>query len=222
MNQLQVRQQLSEKGSSPLTRDAASNFPQSRSPEPGIITQLSVSSIVPYARYGAQKIGPAGIVGLSLCIFSIVAFLSANGPLRESIATQESALEGARVAAGNQRVSRDRNDPAADVRQLVSQLPSRNDLPQILGQIVTVAAAAGLSLERGSYEFTTTESGSISRYQLDLPVRGSYPQVRQFVENTLATVPVVALESMRVERNDVSNQSISAELQFAVLVGSGR
>jgi hypothetical protein len=91
-----------------------------------------------------------------------------------------------------------------------------------MGQIVTVAAAAGLTLDRGNYEFMATESGEVSRYRLDLPVRGSYPQVREFIENTLAAVPVAALENMRVERNAVADRTIAADLQFAVLVRSDK
>jgi hypothetical protein len=218
MNELQVKHE-SQDASTPImaavSPETASKLPQSRS-----ATGLARSSLIPYARYGAQKLGHAGIIGLSLLIFSIVSFFSTNAPMRDEVSSRAADLENARALAGQQQHSGTRAAGSGPAAQIVSHLPSRNDLPQIMGQIVTVATASGLALDRGSYEFTPTESGEVSRYRLTLPVRGNYPQVRQFIENTLAAVPAAALEGMRIERSEVSNQVIAADLQFAVLVGS--
>ena len=182
--------------------------------------RVTASNLVPYARFAAQKIGHVGIVGLSLCIFSIATFLTANGPLHQRVATQSVDLDAARAAAGSESRADQPDLQSASAKRLVGELPNRNDLPQVMGQIVAIAAASGLALDRGNYDFSTTDSSSIARYSLSLPVRGSYPQVRQFVENTLAAIPVLALDKMRFERNEVADQTIEADLEFAVLVGS--
>lgn len=219
MNELQTKLEV-RRSSADLVASQA-QLPEA-APKVSVLTRLSGSSLIPYARYGAQKIGHAGIIGLSFLIFSIATFFSANSPLREQILSQTAALEDARDLAGSQQNTGGSGDPAGTAQELIKELPSRDDLPEIMGQIVTVATAAGLTLDRGNYEFTATESGDVSRYRLNLPVRGSYPQVRAFIENTLAAVPVAALESMRVERNQVSDQTIAADLKFAVLVGSNK
>jgi hypothetical protein len=177
-----------------------------------------VASLVPFANYGAQKLGHLGVIGISVFLFSLVAMISANLPLHQQISSQSVELEGARAAAGGRNRSGQRETEAGTAQRLVDELPTQNDLPQILGKISSIATEAGMALERGSYEFSATESSSISSYRLSLPVRGSYPQVRKFIEETLAAIPVVALESMRVDRNDVSDQFVIADLEFAVLV----
>ena len=64
------------------------------------------------------------------------------------------------------------------------------------------------------------KSGQIARYRVTLPVSGTYRQVRRFVEGTLATLPVVALEGLRLEREGIASERLSANLQFAVMVRS--
>ncbi len=219
MKDLRVKQDIPSRPASDLLMTAAQLQPQS-APVPSALLRVRATSLIPYARYGAQKLGHAGIIGLSILIFCTAAFVSANGPLHDQIASQTLELDNLRAISSSEQGSVGASNPPDSAREIIAQLPSRNDLPQIMGQIVAVATAAGLSLDRGSYAFTSTESGDISSYHLNLPVRGSYPQVREFIENTLAAVPAAALDSMRVERNEVSSQVIAADLEFAVLVGS--
>ena len=183
------------------------------------LARVSLANIVPYISYGAYRLGKLGIVGLSLIVFSAIAFVSSNIPMRHDLASQASNLELARLAAADQRAGRVTVSPQQHAANIVGSLPTPNDVPARLGSIVTVAAATGIELERGSYEFATASGDSIAQYQLTLPVTGSYPQVRQFIENVLATIPAIALDSMRLERDKVANQVIAADLKFSILLG---
>lgn len=183
-----------------------------------VIGKRGPSPLLPYANYGAQKIGRLGIIGIALCLFSIAATISANRPLHDQVAAQAVELENMRASAADGESPGRETNQQIDKREVVDELPARDELPRYLGEIVSIAATTGLSLDRGDYEFSDTQSSAISSYRLTLPVRGSYPQVRQFIEETLAAIPVVALESLRVERNTVSDQIIAADLEFAILV----
>jgi len=180
----------------------------------------TTSSLIAFAQYGAQRLGHVGVVGISLIFFSIVASYSANGPLHEKTSSQAAELESLRLTSGNTNRAERKDDGTLSAQQLIDELPAHNDLPEILGQILTIATASKLSLDQGDYEFADTQSSAISSYRLTLPVRGSYPQVRQFIEQTLAAMPYVALEGLRVERNEISDQIIAADLEFAVLIRS--
>jgi hypothetical protein len=180
----------------------------------------SAASVIPYVEYGAQRLGKLGIIGLSLCIFSVIAFLSGNTQLRNELGEQMAALNAAREAAASGEPTSSERSPEQRATMFVGSLPTRNDIPGIMASVVAVAAASGLELESGSYEYVTGDD-AISRYRISIPVNGSYPQIRKFVENTLATVPVIALDSLRVERDSVSQQVIQADLRFSVLLGDG-
>jgi Tfp pilus assembly protein PilO len=185
-------------------------------------SHLQVSSLLPFLRYGADRIGPAGIIGVALCFFALVASISATGPLKAQAAAQRSELDALRSHTRQATASEQGNETQQNARRLVDELPARNDLPQILGRIFAIASEAGLSLEKGGYDFSDSRSNAISFYRLSLPVRGSYPQVRRFIENTLASMPVIALERLRFDRSEVSDEIIAADLEFAVLVRNER
>jgi len=182
----------------------------------------STSAIVPYLSYAAQRLGHLGVVGLSLCVFSLIAFTSGNLALHQQVSDQAANLVVAREAVANNAMRDSDPSPAAAAGRFVDSLPGRNEVPQIMGSVVAVAATAGIELERGSYEYVSSGDGAIARYRMSLPVNGSYPQVRQFIENLLATVPAIALDNMRIERDNISDQVIAADLRFTVLLEAGQ
>jgi hypothetical protein len=187
---------------------------------PGASTaRLFASAVVPYMSYGAQRLGKAGVAGLSLVAFSVIMFVTGNLQTHRTIAEQTASLEAARVQSELQRSGAVAATPDQQAAKFVEQLPTVNDVPAMMGRIVVVAGAAGIELERGNYEFVGGDRDSISRYEMSLPVVGTYPNVRKFVENVLASEPSLALEGMRIERDKVTDQIISADLRFAILLG---
>jgi hypothetical protein len=98
----------------------------------------------------------------------------------------------------------------------VSQLPTQQQLPMILGQIVGQATAAQLELEKGTYSLATSKSQRVVRYQLVYPVRGTYPAIRKFVDGSLAAVPSLALGGLRMERSTVGAAQLDAEIKFVI------
>jgi hypothetical protein len=184
------------------------------------LPQVVRDNTLPIIYLGARRMGKTGIIGLSLCIFSLVMFLANTLPLREQLATQSLDLEQARAEQA-QRIASGAGsgvprDPGSAFKH---SLPTRLDTPKILGTLVAVAASSGVVLERGNYTYVAPGKGEIGRYQISLPLMGSYAQIRKFIENSLAAVPAMALEKLRVERKNVSDTVISAELQFTVMLG---
>lgn len=181
--------------------------------------QQSRATVVPYLHYGAQRLGRFGIVGLTLCVFSLITIASTNIPMRQQLALQSAELDSARAEAAEARRPGTIQSPQQQATSFVSKLPTRNNVPEIMATIVSVATASGIKLERGSYEYIATDTDTIARYEMSLPVTGSYPQVKEFVENVLATVPSIALDSMRIERGDIADSVIAADLKFSILLG---
>jgi hypothetical protein len=110
------------------------------------------------------------------------------------------------------------SNPDISARKFVGSMPTRAQLPSLLVLIAGQAEQANLQLQQGTYQMTADKSGGLGRYQLAFPVKGSYPAVRQFINGTLAAVPAAALESIRMERKDVSSGELEAELKFVVFV----
>ena len=62
--------------------------------------------------------------------------------------------------------------------------------------------------------------GVAARYRMSFPVTASYPKLREFMDRTLLALPAVAVEGLRVERKNVGDDTVDAELKLAVYVRS--
>ncbi|MGB5719363.1 MAG: type 4a pilus biogenesis protein PilO [Woeseiaceae bacterium] len=183
------------------------------------VARQSASTIVPYLSYSAQRIGKTGIVGLTLVVFSAITFISGNLPLHQQYADQSTELAQVRTEADDLRAGTIAESPQIKAGRFVEGLPTIDDVPIVMGSIVTVAAASGIELEQGTYEYVAPDGATIARYQMTLPVVGTYPEIRKFIENVLATAPAVSLDSLRIERGRVADTTITADLKFSILLG---
>lgn len=179
----------------------------------------SVSLTKAYSAYWAQRLGTTGVVGVSMCVFSAFAFLTANLPLHEAVRDQATALNNVRSEGGKSRTGPTNHSAKERTGEFVRGLPMRSDIPGVIGSIVAVATTVGIELERGTYEYVKAENESLARYRMAMPVTGSYPQIRRFVEDTLATVPALTLDTLRIERGSVAEPVIEADLRFSILLG---
>ena len=93
-------------------------------------------------------------------------------------------------------------------------------LTEWLNKLYAAAAAQKLVLEQGEYRITPDKSGKLARYQITLPVKGSYLQIRQFVAQALADVPVAALEDINFKRETIGTTQLEARIKFTLFLGA--
>lgn len=89
-----------------------------------------------------------------------------------------------------------------------------------LEKIYAAAAKHGLALERGEYRSAPDKTGKLVRYQVTLPLKGSYVQVREFIDDVLTTVPVAALEEVGFKRESVGAANLEARVTFTLFLGA--
>ncbi len=163
-----------------------------------------------------QSVGKTGASGVALLVFALAFFAGANVAVRNNVDVLRASLDEAQHST-----TIDSSAPqmrVRAVRELVSALPERSALPDITGKIVAQAQAAGIELERGNYDLTVTHSGRLVRARMTFPVHGRYPDIRRFIDSTLATVPGAAVDGLRLERKDIGVAEIDAQIRFAVYV----
>jgi len=142
-------------------------------------------------------------------------FVGTNVPLRHQVVTLQQELEAAKQArlesAANARPA-----PDTDARLFLERLPARGQLPQMTETILAQASASGIALERGTYDFSVMPSRRVVRARMTFPVHGKYPDIRRFVDGTLAALPSAAVDGLRLERKDIGATEIDAQVRFAV------
>jgi hypothetical protein len=103
----------------------------------------------------------------------------------------------------------------------IGGLPAREDASDVLGRIYQEAQSAGVELPRGEYEYVAARDGVAAHYRMTFPVHAGYPQLRTFMDNTLLALPSVAVEGLRIERKNVTDETVDAELKLAAFVRDG-
>jgi len=170
-----------------------------------------------WCRRGLGAAGPLGWAGLGTLLLTFVTAWAVLPPQQESLSDLRDRLSAAQ--ARSRSGAEQAGSPARQSSEFLRRLPMRRDIPAILGIVVDQAQSADLELESGSYEWRPAKEGAVAQYRIALPVRGSYPSIRRFVEATLAAAPPVALESLHIARDDVQDSVIDAEISFVIYLG---
>jgi hypothetical protein len=186
--------------------------PQSSPPTRSLNDALARA--LPLAGYYLTRIGPAGVAGVmgivAAAVLGVTALISAH--------TATDALTAQIARAQQQHTEVQRTDQ--EIGKLVASLPTREQMPAVIGTIFQQAKDSGVALDNGRYAFTAARAGGTARYDLDFPVKADYPSVRQFINRTLTAVPAAGLEKLRIERKAVGDTQVSADVRFVVFVRS--
>ena len=163
--------------------------------------------------YRLRRLGMATVAGIAAVALAATLFIANNLPQGAAVAALKSQL--IRVAPLGKGAA-----VAVPGGMLLAALPPRGEAPAVVGKIFEEAAASGVELPRGQYEYVPARDGIAARYRMTFPVRASYPKLREFMDRTLVALPAVAVEGLRIERKNVGDDSVDAELKLAVYVRS--
>jgi hypothetical protein len=174
-------------------------------------TQRAFRDLIPQLQYRLMRVGTAGLTGLAaLIVAAIVAVVVWLPSHQAEIALRAEWLKAS--APGQASAA------TAGVDHLVASLPTRAQIPAVLGQMLVEADKAGVALDKGHYDFRPPQAGTLGRYSFEFPIKGSYPNVRDFIDRTLTEVPAAGLDKLRIERKSVGDTLINAEIGFVVFV----
>ena len=163
--------------------------------------------------YRLRRVGATGLAGIALVVAALVLFIANNLPQSTAVAALKAQI--LRLAPlGHAPVA------ATPGGTVLAALPKRDDAPTVVGKVFAQAAAAGVELSRGQYEFVPSRDGVAARYRMTFPVHTTYPKLRDFMDRTLIALPAVAIEGLRVERKKVGDEEVDAELKLSAYVRS--
>ena len=175
--------------------------------------QASAGELAPRLQYRLARLGPAGQTGLAALVAGLVFAASTLLPAQHALESLSTDLARAQHASAAQ-------SPDQAVPRLVESLPTRTQIPGVIGLIYAEASKSGVPLDVGHYSYSPPKSGALARYDVEFPVKAGYPQIRSFVNGTLTAVPAASLTKLRVERKTVGDASVNADIGFAIFVRS--
>ncbi|HSD44483.1 MAG TPA: hypothetical protein VLD36_21795 [Burkholderiales bacterium] len=166
-----------------------------------------------------ERLGWPGVVGLGLLAFAAMIAVSALLPLRAEVARlRGEADELQRRIGGGERAARPQvRDQLAT---FYAFFPPSDSSPDWLGKIHAIAQAKGVQLASGEYRLERAPSPRLRRYQMTLPVQGTYAQIRGFVGEVLEQVPAAVVEEVSLKRESVETQRVEARVRLTLYLGS--
>ena len=175
----------------------------------------AVVRAVPLGFYHMVRVGPAGIAGVAATLAAVA--IGATALIAGRNATDTLAAQIASAQHRPNIVS----STEEGIGKVVAALPTRDQIPAVIGVMLQQAQQSGVALDTGHYSYSPPKGGGVGRYELEFPVKADYPSVRDFINRTLTAVPSAGLDKLRIERKVVGDTVVSADVRFVVFVRSG-
>lgn len=165
---------------------------------------------LPTLRYQLARFGIANLAGALCVVSAMIAALVFLLPARQALVSLNDQLA---AAAHSQQLPA---QPTLTPYQFAGSLPTRAQVPALLGTVFAQAASAGVSLEQGRYSFSPAAANRLARYSLEFPIKSDYASIRSFINKSLGAIPALGLEKLRVERKNVGDTGVHAEVAFVI------
>jgi hypothetical protein len=173
------------------------------------------------ARNWVEGLGWPGIAGLALCVFSGVlaaTAISARVGELDALQAEVEELQARYLMTGSARPG-GASTREEQLQSFYGFFPPLATLPDWLERIYAAAEKNGVALEIGEYRLVQERGWRLARYQLTLPVKGSYRQVRGFVAQVLTEVPAAALDEIGFRRDAAASDRIDVRLRLTLYMG---
>ncbi len=175
-------------------------------------------------RRGLRVLGFPGVVAIGLlAVCPAFYFFSSLVPAQERLdqARSNAVILQARMERAAREPVRERRTPTEQLAAFYRVFPMSKDTPEWLGKLIAAAESRGLKLDQGEYTATPDRAGKLVRFQMNLPVRGEYPQIRKFLAALPSEVPLVALEQVQFERQKIADPQVEAKIKLALYLEQG-
>jgi len=158
-----------------------------------------------------DALGGLGLAGLVLLAAAALFHFALLGPLQaRSAALQERVARQAPSAAAGAAAST--SDQVAAVYGFLKRDEQTTDW---LAKLHAIGKATGVQLKSASYR-TQPAEGRIARYEIVLPLSGSYPQIRDFLRRSSSEVPIMSIDQLTLKREDRNAPALQAELRLTL------
>lgn len=168
-------------------------------------------------RYGALHWGGAVLLVAAALLHGVVV------PRIEAEAHREEIVARAALSPASSSGAATADDDRVVVLQqryiaFATLVPDEDQVAPMVSAIFAHAARRGLVLAQADYRRSSEPGSGLALLELRLPVKGGYPQVRHFINDTLSGMPGVALREVSFRRDSVSLEGVEAQLRFVLFM----
>jgi Tfp pilus assembly protein PilO len=183
-----------------------------------VSAQATMDRVAWTVKRGFVKLRWPGLVGLGLLVFT--AGLTAVGIRSTHVRLDSLDREAETISSrlGNRGAARAAVSGRSQLSNFYAFFPLTENVPELLGRIHLAATQHQLVLEKGEYKLSREPDFRLARYQVILPVKGDYTNVRQFVNDVLGAVPSAALEELTLKRESIEVPELESRVRLTLFL----
>jgi hypothetical protein len=157
-----------------------------------------------------DELGTMGLAALFLFVAAGLFMTFVLQPLKDKSSILES-----RAGAVNDRASGHAGNAAEKIGAVYQYLEKAETTTDWLAKLYAIGKATGVELQSASYK-TQSAGGRLERYEIVVPLTGSYTQMRDFLKRSLAEIPVLSLDQISLKRENRREGTVQAELRLTL------
>ena len=157
-----------------------------------------------------DELGTAGVAALVLFIAAGAFMALVLQPMKEKNRVLEARAGISRDLATVSGVN-----AAEKVASVYEYLEKPEGTTDWLAKLYAIGRATGVELQSATYK-TQNAPGRLQRYEIVLPLTGSYSQMRDFLKRSLAEIPVLSLDQITLKRENRREGQVQAELHLTL------
>jgi len=168
----------------------------------------------------ARGLNLSMVLALGLVAFDVAFYYSTVAPVlqeRTRLRTEASKLYAALERSPAREATAPR-DPEADLAAFYAALARPANAPELLRRLHRTARAHGLRLEQGEYRPLPDPGGKLTRYQILLPAKGTYPEVRRFLAQAGREIPGLSLDGISFQRQKIGDEELQSQIKFTLFL----
>lgn len=108
--------------------------------------------------------------------------------------------------------------PRMEVDRFYRSLDSSQEYSATLKELFSLSRRLALDLTSGDYKLTLSEDKKIVTHEINLPITGTYPQIKDFALTALKEHPNLSLVSMKLNRESTNLTTVQVTLRFHLFV----
>ena len=164
---------------------------------------------------GAWLLFSIWVVAIGLAFNLLLLRETGHRNAREIASLQKDNQE---LLATHQSANASTDDALTGAQQFQSILGKASELQGYLKTIFQIAGKKDLSFPVGSYKANYNVAGGYESHILELPITGTYQNIRELSEEILLALPFSALEEMKFKRDSSNNAVLDVRLRFILFL----
>lgn len=170
-------------------------------------------------RWQAGRLGVIGKTGLGFIVVTTIYFFSALLPQQsdlQKLKERAETLQMQELAKQNQSETESGKKLSGDqaLQVFYDFFPRIDSSPFWIRELVQLAKKHDVELNSSEYRLVNENDARLARYEMILPVKGRYPQIRAFMAAALETVPAMAISAIALKRENITSDRLEVRLEI--------